>query len=210
MGVIANPRTDAAMSTEMADAGSRPRDKISAGAPGWNVVVTLPEATAPQARRVMRPWGRLFRTDYFHVLVMSVDDPDRFLCEFGEEVDATPGILNFIAHVFPAQRTFDFATVPEFEQKAREAVMSWAPILAGSRFHVRLHRRGMKGVLSTPKEERFLDDALLQAASTGGTPGRIGFDAADYVIHIETVDHRAGLSLWRREDLDRYPFLGTS
>ncbi len=194
----------------MADAGSRRRDEISVGTPGWNVVVTLPEATAPQARRVLRPWGRLFRTDYFHVLVMRVENPDLFLREFGEAVDATPGILNFIAHVFPAQRTFDFATVPEFEQKAREAVLSWAPLLAGKVFHVRLHRRGMRGVLSTPTEERFLDDALLQAAGGGGTPGRIGFDGADYVIHIETVDHRAGLSLWRREDLDRYLFLSVS
>ena len=202
MGVIAEPCS--------AEATRAQPERRTTGTPGWNVVVTLPEATAPQARRVMRPWGRLFRTNYFHVLVMSVEDPDRFLREFGEAVVATPGILNFIAHVFPAQRTFDFATVPEFEQKARETVADWAPVLAGTRFHVRLHRRGMKGVLSTPKEERFLDDALLQATNAIGTPAHIGFDAADYVIHIETVDRRAGLSLWRREDLDRYPFLGIS
>jgi len=180
------------------------------GTPGWNVVVTLPEATAPQARRVLRPWGLLHRTGHFHVLVMAVADPDRFLREFGTAVAETPGLLNFIAHVFAAQRTFDFATAAEFEAKAREAALAWAPLLAGKRFHVRLHRRGLKGVLSTPHEERLLDDALLQALSAAGTPAHIGFDDPDFVIHIETVDHRAGMALWSRDDMRRYPFLSLS
>ena len=115
----------------------------------------------PQARRALRRWGALHRTGYFHVLVVAVTDPDRFLHELGEAVAATPGILNFIAQVFPAQRTFDFASIEEFEAKARDAALPWAPLLAGKRFHVRLHRRGLKGILSTPDEERFLDEALL-------------------------------------------------
>jgi len=68
----------------------------------------------------------------------------------------------------------------------------------------------LKGVLSTPKEERFLDEVLLQASGTAEPRGHIGFDNADFVIHIETVDRRAGLSLWSRADIERYPFLGVS
>jgi hypothetical protein len=192
---------------ETAEASSQEKSVTEPGVLGWNVIVTLPDATAGQARRVLRRWGTLDRTNHFHVLVMTVDDPNGFLREFGEAVAATPGILNFIAHVFPAQRAFDFATVAEFEEKARDTTIAWAPMLAGKRFHVRLHRRGLKGVLSTPKEERFLDDALLQALGTAEPPGHIGFDDADFVIHIETVDHRAGMSLWSREDIRRYPFL---
>jgi tRNA(Ser,Leu) C12 N-acetylase TAN1 len=198
------------MSTETAEAGPQEKSGTEPGAPGWNVIVTLPEATAGQARGVLRRWGTLHRTAHFRVLVMTVADPDRFLREFGAALAEMPGILNFIAHLFPAQKAFDFATAEEFEEKARETALAWAPALAGKRFHVRLHRRGLKGVLSTPKEERFLDDALLQAFGTAEPPGHIGFDDADYVIHIETVDRRAGMSLWRREDLERYPFLGVS
>lgn len=183
------------------------RESIS---PGWNVIVTLPEATAPQARRVLRRWGWVYRTPYFHVLVMAVADADRFLREFGAAVAETPGILNVIAHVFVAQRTFDFASVEEFEAKAREAALAWAPLLAGKRFHVRLHRRGLKGVLLTPDAERFLDDALLEALSAAGTPGHIGFDDPDFIIHIETIDRRAGMALWSREDMLAYPFLSVS
>jgi hypothetical protein len=71
-----------------------------------------------------------------------------------------------------------------------------------------LHRRGFKGGLSTPKEERFLDEALLDALEKQGTPGRIDFEDPDAVIQIETVDGRAGMSLWTRDDLRRCGFLG--
>ena len=83
-----------------------------------------------------------------------------------------------------------------------------------NRLNEKLHRResdrGLKGVLATPKAERFLDEALLAATSTVGTPGHIGFDDADFVIQIETIDHRAGMALWGGEDMQRYPFLGAS
>lgn len=204
MGMTAPPRLNA---TQTATAGPPPIEESPASTPGWNVVVTLPEATAPQARRVLRRWGWVHRTGYFHVLVMAVSDPDGFVHELGEAVAETPGILNFIAHVFAAEWTFDFASVEEFERKARDLALGWVPQLAGKRFHIRLHRRGLKGVLSTPKEERFLDEALLEALNTAGTPGYIGFDDPDFVIHIETIDRRAGMALWSRDDMQRYPFL---
>jgi hypothetical protein len=210
MGVNPPSHTGAAVGVEIAGESRPPIDAMPIETPGWNVIVTLPEATAPQARRVLRRWGWAHRTPYFHVLVMAVADPDGFLQEFGEAVAETPGILNFIAHVFVAQRTFDFATVEEFERKARELALAWAPLLAGKRFHVRLHRRGLKGVLSTPREERLLDEALLAALEAAGTPGHIGFDDADFVIHIETIDRRAGMVLWSRDDMGRYPFLSRS
>jgi len=210
MGLTSQGRADATSSVDSARPGPPPIEERPAATPGWNVVVTLLEATAPQARRVLRRWGWLQRTPYFHVLVMAVADPDQFLREFGEAVAKTPGILNFVAHVFAAQRTFDFASVEEFETKAREFALAWAPLLAGKRFHVRLHRRGLKGVLSTPKEERVLDEALLDALSAAETPGHIGFDDADFIIHIETIDRRAGMALWSRDDLCRYPFLSHS
>ena len=81
-------------------------------------------------------------------------------------------------------------------------------MLKGKSFHVRLHRRGFKGTLSTPKEERFLDEALLDALEAEGAPGHIAFTDPDAILQIETIDGRAGLSLWQREDLQRYPFLG--
>jgi hypothetical protein len=63
-------------------------------------------------------------------------------------------------------------------------------------------------VISTPAEERFLDDALLEALLTAGNPGHIRFEDADYVLLIETLGGCCGIALFSREDRQRYPFLG--
>jgi tRNA(Ser,Leu) C12 N-acetylase TAN1 len=187
-------------------------DPSTSGDPGtdradWNVVVTLPEATFREARALLRDWGAVSRTPYYNVLALKVADPVAFLAGFARLVQESPGILNLVSHVVPAQRTFDFASADEFEAKAREIVLEWGPALVGKAFHVRLCRRGLKGSLSSPKEERLLDDALLAATEAAGGRGRIAFDDPDAIIRIETIDGRAGMSLWTRDDLRGRPFL---
>lgn len=174
----------------------------------WNVVVTLPENTFREACHLLARWGRVARTRHFNVLAMTVRDPSKFLNEFEAELRQTPGLLNFVSHVIPAQATFDFDTAHEFETRARDVVCGWATRLAGKGFHVRLHRRGLKGTLSTHDEERFLGEAIVAALAAAGTPGRIVFDDPDAVIQIETIDGRAGMSLWARDELQRCRFLG--
>ncbi len=177
-------------------------------AESWNVVVTLLEATPREARGVLGKWGNVARTPYYHVLTMTVPDPRAFLAEFAATAEAMPGLRNLISHVVPAQRTFDFSSPEEFEARAAEIAREWRRDLAGRSFHVRMHRRGEKHVLSTPKEERLLDTLLLTELENAGTPGRIAFDDPDCIIQIETVGRRAGMSLWTREELQRWPFLG--
>ena len=45
----------------------------------------------------------------------------------------------------------------EFENKARAVAGTLLPKVANKTFHVRIHRRGFKGRLSTIEEEKFLD-----------------------------------------------------
>jgi tRNA(Ser,Leu) C12 N-acetylase TAN1 len=139
---------------------------------------------------------------------MHVADPDVFLADFASAVAETPGLLNFVSHVVPMQKRFPFDSSEAFERQARAIALDWLPDLAGASFYVRLHRRGLKGIISTQPEQRFLDQVLLAALADAGTPGRISFAVPDKVIQIETVDGRAGMSLWTREDLRRFPFLG--
>ena len=72
---------------------------------------------------------------------------------------------------------------------------------------MRMRRRGFKGKLSSVTEEHFLDDVLLDAMEKKGSPGHITFDNPDFIIAVETVGQWAGLSLWKREDLEQYPFV---
>ena len=182
----------------------------SSGAVGttWNVVVTLPEATFVDACRLLGRWGKVRRTHFYNVLAMRVADPRAFLHDFANAVAEAPGLLNIVSHVVPAHRTFDFQTHEEFEQKVRDILHAWLPQLAGASFYVRLHRRGDKKVLPGQPEERSLDAMLLQALVVAGTPGRISFDDPDLAVQIETIDGRAGVSLWSREERKRCPFLG--
>jgi tRNA(Ser,Leu) C12 N-acetylase TAN1 len=175
----------------------------------WNTVVTLhqEERAFRRARGLLSQLGDPAETEFYNVLVMRVDSVAGFLRDFSARCAAEPGILNDISRAVPLTDVFDFATAEDFEAKARNVALSWAPRLRGGAFHVRLHRRGLKEALATPREERFLDEALLSALVQEGAPGRIRFGDPDFVVDIETVGQRAGMSLWSREDLDKYPFL---
>ncbi len=175
--------------------------------PDWNVVVSVREDGYTRARQLLQRFGTVCHTDYYNVLVLRVDDPHQFLDDLKERIEEDPTILTAIARVAPAMRCFDFQSHDDFESKAREAALAWVPNLARKTFHVRLHRRGLKGQLPGLEEERFLDDTLLEALQRAGTPGRISFENPDMVLAVDTVGHRAGLGLWTRDDLRRYPFL---
>jgi tRNA(Ser,Leu) C12 N-acetylase TAN1 len=181
---------------------------VTSAVPDWNVIVTLSEPTFRIARKLLARWGRLRHTEYHNVEVMAVADPTAFIQEFAAAVEEAPGILNAMSHVVPFEHVFTFVDTADFEAKAREIALSHAPRLAGKSFHVRLRRRGLKGIISTPKEERFLDDVLLGGLAVAGSPGCIRFDDPDYVLLIETLAGRGGMALWSREDGKQYPFLG--
>ena len=178
--------------------------------PDWNVIVTLSEPTFRIARGMLARWGQLRRTEYHNVAVMTVANTAVFLQEFAAAVEESPGILNAMSHVVPFEHVFTFKDAAEFEAKLREIALSYASRLGGKSFHVRLRRRGLKRTISTPGEERFLDDVLLGALAAAGNPGRIRFDDPDYVLLIETLGGSGGIALWVGEDLKRYPFLGAA
>jgi tRNA(Ser,Leu) C12 N-acetylase TAN1 len=173
----------------------------------WNVLVTVYEEEFREARRLLAEFGEVAATGYHNVMTMRVGDPARFMEDLEERVKAEPGILNSLSHVVPAEITFDFETAEEFEERARAAVLQLVPRLMGLGFHVRIHRRGFKHRLPSQKEEQYLGEVLLDALEAAGSPGSVAFEDVDAVVSIETLDHRAGVSLWTREDLQRYPFL---
>ncbi len=173
----------------------------------WNVAVTFAEPTFGEARNLLAKWGKLRRTHFHNVSVISVADPVMFREEFAAAVDEAPGILNSVSHVTAFEQTFEFSDASDFQRQARATILEWVPRLARKSFHVRLHRRGLKSVISTPAEERLLDDALLEALVAAGTPGKICFDDPDAIVLIETVGNRAGLALHTRRDLAQKPFI---
>ncbi|GFO54996.1 hypothetical protein GMSM_20030 [Geomonas sp. Red276] len=173
----------------------------------WNVVVTVHDEGYGKAQRILEHYGTVSAIDYFNILVMRVPDPRWMLDRLHRDGERDDELLAPLSRVMPVYETFSFQEPHEFEAKARQAAGAWLTGLEGKSFHVRMHRRGFKGRLSTMEEERFLDSYLLETLEMSGNPGSITFDDPDAIIAVETIGPRAGLSLWTREELGRYPLL---
>lgn len=173
----------------------------------WNAIVTIFQDGFKSALRELKTFGRIEPTLYHNVLVMKVDDPTALLEAIEKRTEESPALYDAISRVAPATRGFDFESEEGFEKEGKSIILEWSPRLAGQSFHVRLHRRGGKHAVRTPDMERLFGDALLKATAASGTPGSISFTDPDAVIAIDTIDDRAGLALWTREDLARHRLL---
>lgn len=173
----------------------------------WNVVVSVYENHYSEARRFLKALGEVSRTDYHNVLALRVADVGGFLEALREAFAREPALGAVVARAIPVTERFTFQSAAEFEAKAKEAAARFLPALSGKRFHVRMHRRGFRETLSSQDEERRLDHFLLESLERSGAPGRITFSDPDAILAVETIGPWAGMSLWKREDLARYPFL---
>lgn len=173
----------------------------------WNVVVTLREDDFDQICTILEALGEVARTDYYNVLAIKVADVSAFADAIEALAQSNPLLRESVARAVPCTDVFRFQSPEELEARAREVVAQWLPELSGKSFHVRMHRRGFKGRISSQHEEQFLDGFLLSALEARGAPGRITFDDPDVIIDLETIGQRAGLSLWSRTQRLRYPLL---
>ncbi len=173
----------------------------------WNVVVTVYDGGYAKAQQLLEQFGPVSKTAFYNILLMHVADGRQLLESLSELAAREPASISPLARVMPVMSRYTFQTATEFETKARQTVSNWLPALAGKGFHLRMHRRGFKGKLSSMDEERFLDQYLLDALQLAGTPGHIIFTNPDAVIALETIGPQAGLSLWTSVDLERYPLL---
>lgn len=173
----------------------------------WNAVINVNEHGFKRAFTLLGEFGFVQKTEFFNVLLMQAYDVPTMLETLRERSSKDPIYLSCLSRLIPISRAFIFQSPEEFESKARDIVLKWVFELAGKGFHVRMRRRGFKGKLSSVSEEHFLDDVLLEAMEKNGRPGHITFDNPDFIVAVETVGQWAGLSLWKREDLERYPFV---
>jgi len=138
---------------------------------------------------------------------MRADDPITLLAAVEKRTEENTALYDAISRVAPATCSFEFHSAEDFVEKAKHIVGDWSANLAGHAFHVRLHRRGAKYGLGTQDTEHLLNEFVLDAAAKAGMPANVSFTDPDAVIAIDTVDDRAGLALWTREDLARHRLL---
>jgi hypothetical protein len=173
----------------------------------WNAVITVHEGGFVPACRLLEPFGPVRKTEFFNILVMRSHDPFHLLADLQEQLGTNPAIASWISRFMPMRKRFTFQSPAEFELRCQEELLEWLPILGNSRFHLRMHRRGFKGRLSSMEEERFLDEFLLQKLEEGGRPAKVTFDDPDTIIALETVGTQAGLSIFGRDELHCFSLL---
>lgn len=173
----------------------------------WNVLVSVHEDCYGRARQQLQPFGTVHRTDFHNVLALTVPDTTAFLEALRQTTEQDETLRACLGRVMPVTRRFAFQTPAEFEERAGAAFAPLLPQLANKTFYVRMHRRGFRNRMSSQDEERTLGRLLLEALAQQGVPGRLTFHDPDAVVAIETIGASAGIALWTREDLARYPFL---
>lgn len=173
----------------------------------WNVVVSVRENAYRHARERLKTLGTVHSTAFHNVLALTVDDVPRFLDALQTVTEQDTELRDGLGRAMPVTRTFAFQSPEEFETRAKEAAVHFLSDLAGKRFYVRVHRRGFRDRLSGQSEERALGQLLLDALAQAGTPGALDFADPDAVLVVEIVGTWTGMSLLRREELARYPFL---
>ncbi len=174
----------------------------------WNVVVTTRDEGFERAEEELEDFGVVSRTDFYNVLVMRVEDIRAFLEAFSDRTLLIPDLMDrCVSRVAPAGHAFAFASAEEFDDRAEAVARTVAPELAGSAFYVRVHRRGFRESLSSSEAERSIAGFIFDRLEDEGRTAEVDFDDPDAVVAVEIVGPRAGLSVWKRPDLEAYPFL---
>jgi hypothetical protein len=173
----------------------------------WNVVVSLFQDGYRRAFRALSEFGPVDHTPYHNLLVMAVEDPLALLDLLELRTETDPALYDALSRVAPAMHCFAFRDIEEFKQRTTSVFAEWLPRLGGCSFHVRLHARGPNLDWRTPDAERYFDDWILAMLKDLGSPGSISFSKPDAIIAIDTIDDRAGMSFWSREQLERHHLL---
>jgi len=173
----------------------------------WNIVATTVEGKYNQALSFLVQFGTVKPTAYYNVVMLQVHDVPGFMAALAAEWETRGGRLALLQRAVPMTHTFNFSDRHGFGRRAAEIVLAWVPQLVGKTFHVRMHRRGFKEQMSSEKEEQMLNTVIVEATAHAGRAATVSHDDPDAVAAVETIGSHAGMSLWFREDLQRYPFL---
>jgi tRNA(Ser,Leu) C12 N-acetylase TAN1 len=172
----------------------------------WNVLATSFEGYRDLLLRVLKKFGRFGGAGYRNVAIGRVEDVPAFLDALRDAMAAEPRLGAVVAKAVPIAHTVRFDPAELLDALA-DAARPLFPQLAGGSFHVRVERRGLKGVLHASDVERHVGSAAWAALETDGHAPRVSFKDPDRVLLIETLGERAGLTVVDRTLRQSYDFV---
>lgn len=198
----------------MAGAGERtPPERSRRGTSSemreWNILATSLEGRRDALLVALRRLGAFWRAGYQNVLVGRVDDQQAFLQDVRARLPTDMLLETSVTKIIPVERIALFEPARLVETLI-EMLAPRADAIAGKSFHVRLERRGLKGVVHTPTVEREVGAALMSKATAHGREPTVSFDDPDVVVAVETTGTTVGVGLITRELRTAFPFVRIS
>jgi tRNA(Ser,Leu) C12 N-acetylase TAN1 len=172
----------------------------------WNVLVTSRDRGEREVLRALAPLVKLRRSGFRNVLLGRVDDPEAFLAAVEVQRERQPFLESSLARILPIERTFA-VEVPRFEETLRAEAAPFIDRLAGRSFHVRVERRGHKGLIHSQAAEQALSAHLYETLEARGAAPVVDFEDPDAVVAVELVGDVAGIALVTRELRRRFTFV---
>lgn len=172
----------------------------------WNVVVTAREAGQRRLRRVLRPLVRLHRSGFRNVFVGQIDDLEAFFAAVAELRERRPRLDAWLGKILPIERTFA-VEIDRFAAQLEEASAPLLVRLEGHSFHVRVERRGHKGLINTHATERALGEVLYTRLEACGQRPVVAFADPDMVVAVEILGNVCGIGLVTRALRQQFPFV---
>jgi tRNA(Ser,Leu) C12 N-acetylase TAN1 len=171
----------------------------------WNLVVTARSGRRRDLASALRPIVRVKSAGFPEVMVGRTDDVEACLDAIAARAD--PAFRReILARVVPIGHTFTLDP-DDLEEQLIGETRTVLDELVGHPFHVRVERRGHKGVVRTDLLERVLGTALVEALRARGDTPRVVFDDPDLVVAVELIGTVGGLALITRERRERHPFV---
>ena len=172
----------------------------------WNILVTAREGGARTVWSELRRLAPLRRTGFRNVAIGRVVDFETFAAAVDTARHQKPFLDQTLGRVLPIERTFD-VDVPTLAATLTDAARPLVDRLRGRSFHVRVERRGHKGVLDSSIVEHDLAERLCAVLRERGETPLVTFGDPDVVVVVELVGNVGGLGFVTRELRARYPFV---
>lgn len=166
----------------------------------WNVLVTCLMGSERTVFEELKALGKFKKANFKDVYAGKVENLEVFF----EALQKNIFLLPNIGKAVPIEKTFSFH-LEEFEELLKKSLIDYLPRLENHSFYVRIERRGFKGKINSLSEEKILDQFLLEELRKQGREGRIDFENPDYIVAVETLGDRCGVSLISRELKAKYP-----
>ncbi len=172
----------------------------------WNILATAQRRQENCLLRFLRNSGEFWHSGYRDVVLGHVADVQAFLEALEDARLKKPGKLRPLGQVVPIEKNFQFEAA-DFLDKAMEAVSPYIARLEGSKFFVRVVRRGHKGEISSQDTEKKLDSFILESLKKEGKEAKVNIEEFDLMIVLETAGNLAGIGIINRELKAKYPFI---